>query len=217
DTILELFAGMVAIITALVGYKAYGLTHERKFFWFGTAFGFITLSFLARALTTLFISYKIETITSRSLLSSLADIGQVFVAGRFAYVLLVLSAYLVLFLLSTKQKDKLTIALLCVFVILFSAFSYASSMAFYLAALALLVFITANHLANYQKRRSQITLGILLAFTFMIVEYLFFIAALKIGQLTVGAYLSRLLGYATLLMSIVSLGKTKIKNEKKQD
>jgi hypothetical protein len=214
DTLFEAFSGVVALLIALAGYRAYKLAKDKKYFYFSAAFVFITLSFLARAFTTLYFVFSgLNDVPGAGVAQSLGQpvLGgfNIFVIGRFAYVLLTLFAYLILLLLSMRPTDRKTdrriIALLSVFVVLFTALSYANSLAFYLVALAFLIFITANFLNNCRSKRTAPSKLIFLAFAALTFEYLLWLFANynPASPLVVFAYLARAVGYLLLLFTML--------------
>ena len=218
DIFLELFSGIVAMLIALAGYRAYKLVRDKKYFYFSAAFVFITLSFLARAFTTLyFVFSNLDNVPGAGVAQSLGQplfgATNIFVAGRFIYVLLVLFAYLILLLLSMRTADRKTdrrlIALLSIFVVLFSALSYTSALAFHLVALVFLVFITANFLNNYREKKSAATKLIFLAFAAMTVEcLLWLLASYNCNSIVmVSAYIARALSYVFLLSALLRVYK----------
>jgi hypothetical protein len=214
DTLLEAFSGLVAVLIALAGHRAYKLTKDKKYFYFSAAFVFITLSFIARAFTTLYFVFSgLNNIPGAGIAQSLGHpvFGDfnIFVIGRFVYVLLTLFAYMILLLLSMRPADRKTdrriIALLSVFVVLFTALSYANSLAFYLVALTFLIFITANFLNNHREKKSATTRLIFLAFAAMTFECLLWLFANynPASLLVVFAYLTRAVGYLLLLFTML--------------
>jgi hypothetical protein len=214
DTLLEIFSGIVAMLVAMAGYRAYKLAKDKKYFYFSAAFVFITLSFLARAFTTLyFVFSNLDNVPGAGVAQSLGQplfgAANIFVAGRLVYVLLVLFAYLILLLLSMRPAGKHTdgrlIALLSIFVILFSVLSYSSALAFHLVALTFLVFVTANFLNNYRRKKSLTTKLIFLAFAAMTVECLLWLFAAYNSHsfLVIAAYLARAISYLLLLFALV--------------
>jgi len=214
DTLLESFSGIVALLIALAGYRAYKLAKDKKYFYFSAAFVFITLSFIARAFTTLYFVFRgLSDAPGAGIAQSLGHpiLGDfnIFVVGRFIYVLLTLFAYLILLLLSMRPADRKTdrriIALLSVFVVLFAALSYANSLAFYLVALAFLIFITANFLNNCRSKRTTPSKLIFFAFAAMTFECLLWLFANynPASLLVVVAYLARAVGYLLLLFTML--------------
>ena len=214
DTLLESFSGIVALLIALAGYRAYKLAKDKKYFYFSSAFVFITLSFLARAFTTLYYMFSgLSNVPGAGIAQSLGNpiLGDfnIFVIGRFVYVLLTLFAYLILLLLSMRPADRRTdrriIALLSVFVVLFTALSYANSLAFYLVALTFLIFITANFLNNCRSKRTRASRLIFLAFAAITLESLLWLFASynPASLLVVFAYLARAAGYLLLLFAML--------------
>ncbi len=207
DIVLEVFSILAAILITIVGYRAYKLTKEKRFFYFAMAFGFITLSFLARAITAITVISQINVATSVVAPTlSYNFIEQVFDFGRFVYFLLVLGAYLILFALSMRIYDKKLLTLLGVFMVLFAVSAFdAMPIIFYLVSFLLLVFIAWNYRENYLEKKSKAKLLTSLAFGIMVFEPLFFMAGFYNQPMVVGAYAVRLIAYLTLLVMLIKV------------
>ncbi len=213
-TLLESFSGIVALLIALAGYRAYKLAKDKKYFYFSSAFVFITLSFLARAFTTLYFMFSgLNDVPGAGVAQSLGNpiFGDfnIFVIGRFAYVLLTLFAYLIILLLSMRptgrHTDKRLIVLLSIFVVLFSALSYSNALAFHLVMLTFLIFITANFLNNCRSKHTIPSKLIFFAFAAMTVECLLWLFANynPASLLVMFAYFARAVGYLLLLFTML--------------
>ncbi|HSU72644.1 MAG TPA: hypothetical protein VLJ21_02245, partial [Candidatus Binatia bacterium] len=206
DIVLEVFSILAAILITLVGYRAYKLTKEPRFFYFSLAFGLISLSFIARAVTAGVVLSEVGGVVSTVTQASFAAIESIFSIGRFFYFLFVLFAYLILFVLSMRLVNRRIILLLSLFMILFAASAFsASALIFYLVSLFLLIFITWQYRDNYLVKRTPSTLLSTVAFALMVVEFVLFVASalLMQPQLAAAAYLFRLTAYVILLAMIV--------------
>lgn len=204
DIALELFSILAAVLISIMGYKSYKLTNDRKLLWLAAAFGFITLSFLARALTAAVVLSQVGVIPGIAATNpSLSFIESVFDSGRFAYFLLVFAAYLIIYALSAKISNRNQLALMSIFLGLFafSAFEEIPIM-FYLVSFVLLVFIAANFCKNYRAKKSRGALLTSIAFCVMTLEPLFFMAGIYYKPLAVAGYAVRLIAYVTLLIML---------------
>lgn len=205
DIALEVFSILAAVLISIMGYKSYRLTHDRKLLWFAAAFGFITLSFVARALTAAVVLSQVGVIPGISAPNpSLSLIESIFDGGRFAYFLLVFAAYLILYALSAKIGNKSLLALMSIFLGLFafSAFEEIPIM-FYIVSFVLLVFIAANYCKNYNSKKTRGALLTSTAFCVMTLEPVFFMLAIYYKPLVVAAYIIRLIAYVTLLVMLI--------------
>ncbi|MBI4144597.1 hypothetical protein HY493_00130 [Candidatus Woesearchaeota archaeon] len=205
DIILEVFSILAAVLITIVGYKAFKLTRESKYFYFSLAFLLITLSFIARAITTGVVLGQVSGVAIGTDITQAKDtIEDIFSMGRFVYFLFVLFAYVILLALSMRITNKRLVFLLSIFMILFAASAFGvSALVFYLVSLALLSFIAWQYRDNYLARRSSATLLTFIAFALMVLEFIAFIAADWYRPLVVGAYLFRLVAYVILLSMIV--------------
>ena len=205
DVVLEVFSILAAVLICIVGYKAYKLTREGKYFYFSLAFGLITLSFLARAITTgVVLSQLTASAAGQAMPLTINAVESIFSLGKFAYFLLVLMSYLIIFALSMRITNKRLIFLMSVFMILFSATAFTSSpLIFYMVSLALLFMIAWKYRDNHLLHRSTSTLLTVGAFALMVLEFVMFILSGWTVDFVVAAYFFRLIAYVMLLVMIV--------------
>jgi hypothetical protein len=203
DIVLEVFSVLAAVLITLVGYRAYKLTKESKYFYFSLAFALITLSFLARAITT---GVVLDQIANPGMLAapSFDLVESIFSMGRFVYYILVLFAYLILLALSMRITSKRLIFLLSLFMVMFAVSAFGNTpLIFYVVSLLLLGFIAWQYRDNYLAKRKSGALLSLIAFALMTLEFVMFIGSLWAPSLVVAAYFFRLAAYVTLLSMIV--------------
>jgi hypothetical protein len=204
DVILEVFSILAAVLITLVGYRAYKLTKEVRFFYFSLAFGLISLSFLARAVTEGVVLSQLAGPVTTITHETFDAIESIFDVGRFFYFLLVLVAYFILLVLSMRITNRRIIFLLSLFMILFAASAFNTTpLIFYLVSLFLLIFITWQYRDNYLAKRTAATLLSTIAFGLMVIEFIMFIGSLFAPPLVAAAYLFRLTAYVILLAMIV--------------
>ncbi len=205
DIALELFSVLAAVLISIMGYKAFKLTNDKKSLWLAAAFGFITLSFLARAITAGVVLMQVGIVPGISTPTpSMTAIESIFDSGRFVYFALVFAAYLILYALSAKISDKKQLCLMSIFLGLFafSAFQEIPIM-FYIVSFVLLFFIASNYIRNYQAKKTRSTFLISIAFSVMALEPLFSMIAIYYKPIIVAAYFFRLLAYVILLAMLV--------------
>ena len=205
-TVLEAFAIIVAFFIAVLGYKAYKLTKEKQHLYFGAAFGLITLSFLARAATILYLSTE-STAIIRELLTT-----NVFQLGRFFYVMLVLIAYLIILLIYTKLEHKKLIAVLLTAILAATFAIRNTTTTFFVISIVLLSFITAQLYDNYRIKQKKATFFIFIAFLLQVFQYLSFLGGSYYDGFYVGAYLLQFISYLILFITLLKVqlhGRTK--------
>ena len=205
---LEAFSVIAAILISILGYRAYKLTKEVKYLYFALAFAFITLSFVARAVTMGSVLFEINEIAHGGSSASFNEVENIFSAGRFAYFILVLGAYSILFALSQKITNKRLLAILGIFMVLFSTSAFAAMpVMFYIVSLVLLAFVAWQYRDNYVSKRKTSTFLTFTAFVLMMLETLMALVSLYYPQLVVGAYICRLLAYGMFLMVFLRVRK----------
>jgi len=76
---------LVAMLVSLVSYKAYKLTKEKKFFFFSSAFGFFTLSFLTKFIANYLKLNQTQANLSQAVMPAMSS-STFFHFGRLLYV-----------------------------------------------------------------------------------------------------------------------------------
>ncbi|MBI4150655.1 hypothetical protein HY492_00865 [Candidatus Woesearchaeota archaeon] len=206
DIILEGFGVLAAVLISIIGYKAYRLTKQKRFFYFSLAFMLITLSFIARAITAAVVLGQVGAVSGASATATFSFLEQVFDWGRFVYFGFVLAAYLILLALSMRIYDRKLIVLLSIFMGLFAFSAFDSlPLLFYLVSFVLLAFIAWNYRANYHEKKTKAAFLASFAFCILTLEPLFFMASFLVKELAIGAYIVRLVAYVSLLLMLVKV------------
>lgn len=203
DIILEAFSIIVAAIIAVMGYRVYKLTEEKKSLYLSIAFASITASFIARAVTAGIIVSQVNNAGRATTAVTVEILENVFHAGRVAYLILVLFAYLIILALSMKINDKKILTFIGFLLLLFTINS--STFTFYIAELLFLIFIAWYYRNNYFEKKTSGTKLTSLAFAILILEPLLLIASLWFQPLVAGAYFIRLVAYTILLIMLIKL------------
>src|SRR3989344_9526228 len=103
DAVVEFFANISALLLTFISFKAYKFTSEKKYGFFSIAFGLISISFIARSLVHLLLYLNMEEY-------SLMKFASFY--GITAYIVLLLTAYLLLLVLYIEFQNKKIILLL---------------------------------------------------------------------------------------------------------
>ncbi|MEM3154400.1 MAG: hypothetical protein QW165_02405 [Candidatus Woesearchaeota archaeon] len=196
DAILVAFAALIAICVAFASFRLYRMTKERKYAFFTASFVLLTLSFLARAIT--------DTILEEIFFSvPVHYAGLVFFYGYVAHILLALTAYLLLIVITHKINDKRIIALL--FLILVPCLLISSSyyLSFYWLSAIFLTFISIAYYQNYRKVCTVSSCLVFIAFVLLsLAQVQFLLEAVNIS-FYVSAHITQAIGFLLLLMALI--------------
>jgi hypothetical protein len=200
-TMLEIFAIVVAVLISLFSYKVYRITKDKKHLYFTTAFAFITLSFVGRALTIVYLATDV-TAPIRN-----AVTPEVFNLGRFLYVMLVLWAYLGILLVYTKFEHKRFIAVMLSIILALIFLVKSSTTTFFVASALLLSFISAELYDKYRTRKKTTTLYIFIAFFLQVFQYIAFLSGPMYDGFFVLAYFLQFISYLILFLALIMVYK----------
>ncbi len=166
DAFLEFFANISALLLTFISFKAYKFTSERKYGFFSLAFGLISISFIARSLIHLLIYLDLKNKTIFSLVSFY---------GINTYIILLLTAYLLLLILSLDFKNK-KIILLIYLLSFFTVFTSTRPInTFNIVAVIILGFITLHFYEIYLIKSRKSSLVVFCAFFLITISHLSFV------------------------------------------
>jgi hypothetical protein len=197
DSSLEACSALIAFLVAIVAYKIFRATKEKKYGFFSASFVLLTLSFIARAIA----DTVLEEIFDVEMPQSLAP--HVFAGGYITHILLALTAYLILVFVTHKITDKRIITLFFLTMIPTMLLSGSYFLTFYGLSLIFLTFITIAYFQNYRKVRNLASFFVFVGFLAMAVAQIWFLLEVFYKPLYVGAQITQALGYLLLLFALV--------------
>jgi hypothetical protein len=196
---LELVATIACFLILIAGYRAFNLSHDRKFKFFGLAFFFLGISFLARTLVhLLFFKYSSTYIVKH--------VAELFNYGSFFYIALTLAAYLIILTVSLDIGGKKTTALLFSLAFVGIFFSTIPLKIFHLFSLIVLAYILGHYLNNYLDKKNFTALLTFLAFLLILAGHVLFLnfiySLFSVYVIYILAHLFQLGGYMVLLWAV---------------
>ncbi len=198
NSVPEMISLVISLIIIGATYKAYKLTKDRKFFFFGLSFAFIALSFISKIAAELIIrSEARESIMEAMRSAAVIDFGQI------GFVLTTLLAYVALMMLVFKVHDKRLVSMFCVFTFLFALFAYKEIVLLHILSIIILGFITSVFFENYNKKKHMASLFVFLSFLLQTIAHVFYIIANYNGRIDPLAEGIHMLGYLSLLIAII--------------
>lgn len=204
DASLTACAALIAFLVAWWSLRLYNMTKEKKYAYFTASFALLTLSFLARAIADLLLEEVVIAVPA-----NLA--GLVFFYGYIAHILLALTAYILLIIITHKITDKRIIALLFLILIPSMLLSGSYYLSFYGLSMIFLAFIAAAYYQNYRKVCSAASCMVFIAFVLLAFAQLqFLLEGVRILMLEpvrayfyVGAHITQALGFLLILIALL--------------
>ncbi len=196
DAGLEAFAALIAFFIAFASYRVYRLTKEKKYAHFTASFVILTLSFLIRAATDLILEGMLikvpQTLT-----------GIIFFTGYVAHILLALTAYLMLVIVTHKITDKRIIALLFLILVPSLLISGSYFLSFYGLSTIFLAFVALAYYQNYRKVCKAAACLVFIAFTLITLSQAMFLLEAFYDPFYVAAHVTQATGYLVLLFALI--------------
>ena len=196
DASLEAFAVIIALSVAIASFKVYRMTREKRFAYFTASFVLLTLSFLARAITDALLEEIVLKVPS-------AMNGLIFFSGYVSHILLALTAYLLLIIITHKITDKRIIALLFLILVPSLLISGSYFLSFYGLSAIFLAFVTLAYFQNYRKVCSAASCLVFIAFALITVAQVLFLLESVRQYLYVLAHIVQAAGYLALLVALI--------------
>ncbi len=201
DASLTAFAAVIALCVAVASLRVYRLTREKKYGYFTASFILLTLSFLSRATADTLLEGLVVKIPE-------AMTGMIFFVGYVTHILLALTAYLLLVIITHKIKDKRVIALLFLTLVPSLLLSGSYFLSFYGLSTIFLAFVAIAYYQNYHKVCTTTSCLVFIAFVLLsLAQVQFLLEAVK-DFWYVGAHITQAAGYLVILFALV---KTLIK------
>ena len=194
-TIFYIFSFIVSALISSFAFRAFKLTKEKKFRNFSIAFLFITLSFVVQAITNLIVYFSLDKGNDFIL--------QAVNSGFMAYAFLTVAGFFLLAILSLKIKDLKIIALLAALILIGLAISPSFITAFHFILFAVLTTISFNAYKNCCEKKSIGSKAVFLAFLFMAVSHIFYIAGTYSEPVFIAGDIIQFAGYLMLLIAIL--------------
>lgn len=205
DVAIQFFGALIALFIAIYGYKAYKLTKDKKYLYFGSAFGLLSFNLFLFVLMipALYIYYTYLSGVDPGMLLSVSHML------NFIYMFVTLMAYTVFVVIYAGMARRSLMLLLGSLVFALVIYSYAnvSFIGFNLVALLLLAFVIGYNLKNYIKKERSSSPLVLSAFALIALGHLFFILEIFNSLFYVLGHITQLIGYVCLLVVVLRIMK----------
>ncbi len=223
DILFEFIILIIALLIAGYSWRIYRLNNENRFAYFSLAFLLVALGPVFKILTSAILYFTPVREVAATVLLPVA--GQnlefspvLYRMGFFLQMVPVLGAWLLIFFISQKPRDRLhkfheltQIALFIYLILLISVVSNFKYEVFYLTSAVLLSLITLNYYKRYlnQDKNNRNTFLVMLAFLLIFISNAFFIFVFATQVLYVVGEVFLLAGFLLLLYTYSRIIKSK--------
>lgn len=222
DAIFESIAILATALLSFYAYKLYKFTKKSSHKYFSLSFLMLSLAFLAKVITNLFLYFPglrktVDFFILRYYI--LSNTNLIYAAGNLAYRFLMLLGLLGIFWIIGKSREKNKLLILLYFISAISFISIFSAITsyfifelyplFHITAALFLAYISYFYYSNYLKKKKDTTFRIFLSFLLIFLSQLVFIFVLIDLRTYVIAEFLQLAGYFLLLYEYSLLTKKK--------
>ncbi len=215
DSLIDLMIAFVSFIIFYYSNKIYKVVKEDSYRLFSYGFFAISLSYVFKIIANLTVLYTLNTHSSHFLVDLFEDIGGPAFIHFFSYIIyqtLHIIGFLMIFFMLTKTSNREKMFLFVYFSFVVVILSVYFNFIFHLSLFLIIAILTIHYNENYNKRKTQNALIVLLGFSLMLLGHLNFIF-LGISPIVylAGEFLM-FIGFLLLLVNQI-----KLKNEQKKD
>ena len=188
DLVFDAIALVIALLIAGYSWKVYKLSSENKFAYFSIAFSFVRIAFISKLITFGVLYYstfqEVAFQTLQPITQGSVVYGDLFYRfGFFVQMASILGAWLLIFLVSQKSRDRLhklheitQIGLFIYLVILISIIGTFKPVIFYLTSAVFLGLISLNYYKNYlNANKNNNAFFVVTAFLLLLIAHIFFV------------------------------------------
>jgi hypothetical protein len=204
---------IVAAIIAIYGYKAYKLTNEKKYAFFGLSFLLQVIGYVI--LITAFIVHKTTTyFFPETVPEMLKNIVPLYHSIYGVYILFTLVAYTLFILIYSEIKERAPLTLIGFLLLALMYPAYHSFRFFNAVSIGLLLFVLYHQAKNYLEKGELNKLFVMIAFClFLLSHVLLFIMGTGVSTVAL-AYAIQLIAFLFFLMIVLRI---EVKWQRKED
>jgi len=212
DLLFEGIGLLVAMLIAAYSWRVYRINKENKFAYFSLAFVLVTVSFAFSIFTSGVLYFFPVRETVAQVLAPVTGAGLKYSdlfyrAAFFVEMASMLGAWLLIFLISQKPRDRLKkyfelsqIGLFVYLVLLISWVGNFRYVVFYLTSLVLLSLIVLNYYKNYlNTNKNKNAFSVMMGFMWIMIGNMFLVFVFLSGSFYVLGELFMLVGFLQLL------------------
>ncbi len=212
DVVFNIVGLVIALLIAAYSYRLYRINKENKFAYFSLAFALVSLSLLFKTFTSSTLYFTPIRDVAADVLRPIAgprlSLSHIYYRlGFFGEMISMLGAYLLIFFISQKSRERLRkfyeVSQIALFVYLLFLVTFVSNFqyfVFYLTNSVLLGLIVLNYYKNYlNTNRNARAFDVMLSFLLILIGNLVLVFVFAIPTLYVIGQLFILFGFLLLL------------------
>lgn len=173
EIIFELVCGLITFLISMLSYRCYRFMRQKRYYYLFASFLLVSFAFALRAM-----GYFLVRLGYYDRIISILDMFDVIFLGQMTLMLL---AFAMLFLVSTKVRSRRVIAFVMGLMMLFIVFSYQYVIKFHMVLLLLLFFLTVSFYLNYRKRRNVNSALVFSGFYLLMLAQPFFLFSTRLS------------------------------------
>lgn len=200
ESVVELLSLLATFAIGYTAYNIYKLTSEKKYLYFSMGFIFLTLGFLIRSFINAGVYFGRRDVVE---IAISAPIITIYTALSIAYLMLVISAYLILIIVTFKIQDAKLIPLFAIFALVSVVASHNFYIVFPVLSFLLLGYLVTYYYSSYKKKKKKNQLVIAIGFFVITIAQIFFPLINRAPEWFVAGTAVQLLGYIILLSSLI--------------
>lgn len=206
DAVFELFSFVVLALVFWLSLRAFKLTKDFKYKYFGVGFGALAIAFLSKSVTDLWLALSFPLTRGTPPPSEALElVGEVFLAGYLVFIFMSLTACLVLVWLTSRVREKRVMFLTALLVLVPFYLSSSYSRSFYILSLLMYGFIALFYVQNYLRKKSFSSFAVVAAFSSIAFAQGLFLVDLWRSKLYIVAHFAQLAGFVLLLVTLVKV------------
>ncbi len=202
ESIIELISLFATFAIGYAAARIYRLTKEKRYLYFSTAFLFLTLGFLIRTFINAGIYFGRKDVVEIAINTPVITIYK---ALSLIYLMAMISAYLILIILTFKIQDFKLVSLFVIFALVSLVASYKFYIVFPILSFLLLLHIVIYYASQYHQSKKPVQGWITFGFIVIAVAQLAFPFIYYDMQWFVFGTAIQLLGYLILLASLIKV------------
>jgi len=210
---LNIISVIVAAVIAIYGYKAYKLTHEKKYAFFGLSFLLQFIGYII--LITAFIVHKTTTyLFPGAVPEAIKNIVPLYHSIYGVYILFTLIAYTLFILIYSEIHEKAELTLIGFLILALMYPAYHSFRFFNAVVIGLLLFVIYYQLMNYKEKKELNKLIVILAFILFLASHL---VLFFLGPTTGVVALAYTIQLFSFLLFLIIVLRIELKWQQKED
>src|SRR3989344_1056589 len=209
ESLVELVSLIMSFAVGYTAYRIYKITGEKLYLHFSLAFIFITLGFLVRAFINAGVYFGRKDVIEIAINTPVLTVHK---ALSLVYLMLMISAYLILIIITFRIQDAHLVSMMGLFAIVAVIASYYKFIIFPILSFLLLLYLVAHYYHGWSQKHTKYQLRTLWGFMIICLAQLLFPLvylgsryAFEGQEFFVAGTVIQCIGYGVLLWSLITV------------